>query len=102
LEIKEINMDIIREPNLTRRKIKKRTPVLLKEKWSAWNAGQVIEIEAEKAKRVIAKGYGEVFKPSKKQKVETATAPPPPENQSAAPEKKESVKETADMPKKKE
>lgn len=88
-------MDIIKEPNLTGRKIKKTTLVLLTEKWSAWNAGQVIEIEAEKAKRVIAKDYGEVFSPSKKPVTETAMAPPPPETAVVTPDPKAASKAKA-------
>jgi hypothetical protein len=51
----------------------KTTKVLLTRKWSDWGAGDVVELEAEKAKRVIAKGYGVESKPAK-----TRAAPEPP------------------------
>jgi hypothetical protein len=86
-------MDIIREPNLTGRKIKKRTVVLLTEKWSAWEAGQAIEMEAEKANRVIAKGYGEVYKPSREPNVETAMAEPNAEKAVVTPDPEAATKD---------
>lgn len=51
------------------------TQVLLTKQWSDWKAGDVVTLESEKAKRVIAKGYGEKYKPGRKDPaVETADA----------------------------
>jgi hypothetical protein len=58
------------------------TKVRLTRKWSDWDAGDVVTLESEKAKRVIAKGYGvkDRGKPpadkSKGPAAETATAEP--------------------------
>jgi len=60
--------------------------VLLEKQWSDWGPGDIVELEAAKADRVIAKGYGvkatsKVIKAAAKQaRVETATAPPAAEN----------------------
>ena len=60
--------------------------VLLEKQWSDWGPGDIVELEAGQADRVVAKGYGvkatsKAIKAAAKQaRVETATAPPAAEN----------------------
>lgn len=69
--------------------IRKPARVLLTRKWSDWDAGDIITMDSEKADRVIAKGYGEHYKPPKSRgpKVETATAEPQGEKAVVTPQK---------------
>lgn len=60
--------------------------IQLVQKWSDWEAGAVLTLEKEKAKRVIAKGYAEPFKPVRgRPRVETATLKPAAERAVVAP-----------------
>jgi len=66
--------------------------VKLVKQWSDWGPGEIVTLESEKAKRVIAKGYGvEAKNPGRPRKaakrpvVETATVAPKGETADARP-----------------
>lgn len=86
---------------LTHPPIVKPVTVELTRKWSDWDAGDRITTDSEKAKRMIAKGYGvevqspklaeqakiEPPVPQKRPEVETAMADPAPETAEATPKR---------------
>lgn len=60
--------------------------VKLVKQWSDWGPGDIVELEAAKAGRVIAKGYGVAYKAKPRTvNFETATAPPAAETAEARP-----------------
>lgn len=69
--------------------IHKPVEVKLTRKWSDWVEGDIITMDSEQAKRVIAKGYGERHKQSRSRSrtVETATADPKGEQAVVTPKK---------------
>lgn len=62
--------------------------VELIKKWSDWDTGDILTLEQEKAKRVIAKGYAVEYKPRKRKApvAETATKAPRGENATVTPD----------------
>jgi hypothetical protein len=58
--------------------------VKLSKRWSTYEAGEVIELEAGKAGRICKKGFGVILK--SKPRIETADAPPAAEKAVVTPE----------------
>lgn len=89
--------------------------VILDKKWSDWNAGDVVTLEAAKARRVVGKGYGRIatkkaladlkkqpdkaddgYVEPKGPAVETATAPPAGENADTRPQPEPSAGQSSE------